>query len=190
LVNVAWEIDLVTMTRVLINDLNTPQKNTDAYLQQVLVTAGIIADSEIAFPFDYTYDVTAITITPDPVSSGDVIFQALVPLKAACIIVHGDFRLALTQGIKVRDGDSAIDTSVSFRGYRDILELGPCAAFEKLKSDIQSGRAEGKNAGEIGAAVMSPFREANVEGTVSTISLFFDRFASTLTSIANRNRRI
>ena len=42
-----WENDLVVMTRVLINDLNAPQKNTSTYLEQVLVTAGIIVDSEI-----------------------------------------------------------------------------------------------------------------------------------------------
>lgn len=178
----AWDTNLVIMTRVLINDLSAPQKNTDSYLQQVLVTAGILADSEIEFPNDYVYDVSGITIVPDPITEQDIIFQALVPLKAACIMIQGDFRLALGQGIKVRDGDSAIDTSVSFRGYKDILQFGPCAVYEQLKWDIQSGKSDGQSAAVIGSAVMSPFREPDVLNNITTVSLFFDSFASTLVS--------
>ncbi len=185
----AWTTDLVLMVRVLINDLNLPQKNTDTYLQQVIITAGIIADSEIIFPFIYAYDISAITIIPDPVLSGDALFQALVPLKAACIMNQGDFRLALGQGIKVRDGDSAIDTSVSFRGYKDILQFGPCAVYIQLKEDIQSGRTDGKRGDLIGAAVMGPHRLPNSQSNVSTVSLFFDDFASTLNSLGSRRCR-
>ncbi len=176
----AWDTDLVIMLRVLISDLNIPQKNTDSYLQQVLVTAGIIVDSELKFAVDYTYDIGAITISPDPIAEEDIVFQALIPLKAACIINQGDFRIALGQGIKVRDGDSAIDTSVSFRGYKDILEFGPCASYERLKWDIQSGKADGQSAEFIGGAVMSPFREPGVLNNITTVSLFFDNFVSAL----------
>lgn len=185
----AWETDLVLMTRVLINDLNVPQKNTDSYLQQVLVTAGILSDSEIEFLVDYTYSVSGSTITPDPIAQVDIVFQALVPLKAACIVTQGEFRLALQQGIKVRDGDSSIDTSVGFRGYRDILSLGPCAVYERLKWDIQSGRSDGQSAAIIGSAVMSPFRGPDVQANISTINLFFDSFASALGVINNRSFR-
>ncbi len=185
----AWSTDLVVMTRVLINDLVTPQKNTDSYLQQVVVTAGILVDSEIEFPYDYTYDIDAVTITPDPVTQEDIIFQALVPLKSACIINQGDFRSALGQGIKVRDGDSAIDTSVSFRGYRDILQFGPCASYEKLKWEIQSGKADGQSAAVIGSAVMSPFREPDIQANISVVSLFFDHFISSLNLLNNRSLR-
>ena len=129
----AWTTDLVLMERVLISDLNSPQVYTDEYLQRVLVTAGFLVDAEVTFAYDYAYDINLLTIVPDPVISEDSDFVALVPLKAACILIQGAFKQALGQGIKVRDGDSAIDTSVSFRGYRDILELGPCAAYEKLK---------------------------------------------------------
>ncbi len=184
-----WTTDLVLMLRVLINDLNVPQKNTDAYLQQVLITAGIIADSEITFPFTYAYDIGAITIIPDPVVKNDALFEALVPLKAACVMTQADFRLALGQGIKVRDGDSAIDTSVSFRGYKDILQFGPCAVYTQLKDDIQSGRTDGKRGDLIGAAVMGPHRLPNSQSNVSTVSLFFDDFASTLNSLSSRSRR-
>jgi hypothetical protein len=174
----AWDTDLVLMTRVLISDINTPQTYTDEYIKRVLITAGIMVDADITFAYDYTYDISALTISPDPVTNEDSVFMALIPLKAACIFTQGEFKQALGQGIKVRDGDSAIDTSVSFRGYRDILELGPCAAYEKLKwSLFASGQST-----LVGKAVLGPYREPG--GTaLSTISWYYDQVAS-LTRVA------
>jgi hypothetical protein len=169
----SWDVDLVLMTRVLVSDITAPQTYADEYLQRVLVTAGMIVDAEFPFGYTYVYDISALTIVPDPVTGEDAPFIALIPLKAACIITQGEFKQALGQGIKVRDGDSAIDTSVSFRGYRDILELGPCAAFEKLKwSLLASGATAGAG---VGKAVLGPYREYG--GTaLSTIS-WYDQFA-------------
>lgn len=169
----AWDIDLVLMVRVLVSDITEPQTYGDEYIQRVLVTAGIQVDAEFPFGYDYAYDISAITIVPDPVTSNDSTFMALIPLKAACILTQGEFKQALGQGIKVRDGDSMIDTSVSFRGYRDILEMGPCAAYEKLKwSLLASGASSG---GGVGKAVLGPH---SVPGgnTLSTISWYYDQF--------------
>jgi len=170
----AWTTDLVMMLRVLVSDVATPQTYTDSYLSQVLVTAGVIVDAEITFAYTYSYDIGNITISPDPVVSEDAIFMALVPLKAACIINQGEFKQALGQGIKVRDGDSAIDTSVSFRGYKDIIELGPCAAYEKLKwSLIASGSSAASLAGR---AVFGPYRTAN--GSQPSALSWYDQFST------------
>ncbi len=185
----AWETDLVLMTRVLINDLGTTQRHTDSYIQQVLVTAGVIAETEIKFSIDYTIDISGVTISPDPVVQGDLIFQSMVPLKSACILTQGDFQQAIQQGIKVRDGDSMVDTSVGFRGYRDILEFGSCAAYERLKWDIQSGKADGQTAEFVGGAVMTPSRPPNASALVTDIGLFFDRFASFLGHNCRSSRR-
>lgn len=167
----AWDTDLVVMLRVLISDFGTPQTYTDEYLSRVIVTAGILTDSEMEFTYDYVYDVSNITISPDPVTSLDTRFQALVPLKAACIITQGEFKQALGQGIKVRDGDSAIDTSVSFRGYKDILELGPCKSYEKLKWTLLASSAYS------GGAVLGPHRIPGGD-PISTISWYYDTIAS------------
>jgi hypothetical protein len=164
----SWNADLILMVRVLVSDITSPQTYTGEYLERVLITAGIIVDAEIPFDYDYSYDISALTISPDPVTSEDSVFMALVPLKAACILVQGEFKQALGQGIKVRDGDSAIDTSVSFRGYRDILELGPCAAYEKLKWSIQASDGVGK-------AVLGPYRIPG-GSALSTISWYYDQF--------------
>lgn len=171
----SWEVDLTLMVRVLVNDINTPQTYTDEYIKRVIITSAIIVDSEVTFPYDYSYDLSALTITPDPVVNDDATFMALVPLKSACILTQGEFKKALGQGIKVRDGDSAIDTSVSFRGYRDILEFGPCASYEKLKwSLLASGQANGGNG--VGKAVLGPYRTPG-GSTSLTIAWYYDQFA-------------
>ncbi|RLC89090.1 MAG: hypothetical protein DRJ03_00610 [Chloroflexi bacterium] len=181
----AWDTDLVLMVRVLVSDISLPQTYTDEYLERVLITAGIMVDAEFPFSYDYAYDISVLTIAPDPVTSSDNIFMALVPLKAACILTQGEFKQALGQGIKVRDGDSAIDTSVSFRGYRDILEMGPCAAYEKLKwSLLASGAAEG-GAG-VGKAVLGPYRTPG-GNALDTISWYYDQFATGETGRRDRS---
>ena len=179
----AWTTDLVWMVRVLVSDISSPQKYTDEYIQRVLVTAGIMVDAEFPFNYDYTYDISAITITPDPVTSGDLYFMALIPLKAACVITVGEFKQALGQGIKVRDGDSAIDTSVSFRGYKDILELGHCAAYERLRwSLLASGAAVN---GGVGKSVLGPYRSPG-GSSLSSISWYYDQFATGCTGRRDR----
>lgn len=177
----AWTTDLVLMTRVLISDISSPQTYADEYLQRVLITAGIQVDAEFPFDYTYVYDISALTIVPDPVTSVDSPFMALIPLKAACILTQGEFKQALGQGIKVRDGDSAIDTSVSFRGYRDILELGPCAAYEKLKWSLLATGAAG---GGVGKAVLGPYRIPGGNAS-STIGWYYDQFK---TSSGRRDR--
>ncbi len=169
-----WDVDLVLMLRIMIGDSATPQTYSDAYLEQVLIAAGIQVESEFPFDYTYVYDISASTIAPDPIVNADYQFQSLVPLKAACILIQGEFRQSLGQGIKVRDGDSAIDTSVSFRGYRDILELGPCKAYEKLKwSLIATGATSG---GGVGKAVLGPRRQSGGI-TLNTISWYYDQIA-------------
>lgn len=167
-----WETDLVLMTRVLISDIDAPQKYADTYLERVLIAAGMIVRTEVALEYTYTFDISALTISPDPMTVEDTIFQALAPLKSACILTQGEFKQALGQGIKVKDGDSSIDTSVSFRGYRDILELGACKAYDKLRWQIVATGAIG---GGVGKAVLGPHRIPG-GSAFNTIEWFYDQF--------------
>lgn len=169
----AWDTDLVMMVRVIVSDITSPQTYTDEYIKRVLITAGIQVDASFTFPQTYIYDISALTISPDPVVSIDSAFMALVPLKAACILTQGEFKQALGQGIKVRDGDSAIDTSVSFRGYRDILELGPCKAFDKLLLSLIASGGVGRSG--VGKAVFGAHRIPG-GNALSTISWYYDQF--------------
>jgi len=169
-----WNTDLVTMLRVLTNDLSTPQKRSDTFLRQSIIAAGLISSQEVEYLNVYVFNFDTLSITPDPVISGDSAFQALVPLKAACILNQGDFQTGLGQAIKVRDGDSAIDTSVGFRGFRDIIQLGPCAVYEQLR-----WRLTASNGAKVVGAVFSPKRSP-VDSPVGQLESFFNHIASIL----------
>jgi len=167
----AWDTDLVLMLRVLVGDLNIPQKNTDAYLKRILIAAGILVVNDIDLSQDYIFDISNITIVPDPVILGDILAQALIPLKAACIMNQSQFQIALSQGIRVRDGDSQIDTSVSFGGYKDILQLGPCASYSLLLNwELQS------QSSLVGKAVLGAYR-APGDSPIDTVTWFYDQIS-------------
>jgi len=147
-----------------------------------LVAAGILINSEIDLTNDYIFDIANVTIVPDPVDINDIIIQALLPLKSACMLQQSQFSIALGQGIKVADGDSRIDTSVSFGGYKDILQLGPCKSYEQLKWQIQSAASA-----NIGAAVLSPYRGPN-DSPIQTVAWWYDEFSSIVGDACRRNR--
>jgi hypothetical protein len=177
---VAWDTDLVTMTRVIVNDLHEPQKHDDYYLRRVLVCAGILVRKDIELPCDYRFDVGNVAMTPDPVANGDSTAQALLPLKAACMLNQGAYITAIGQGIRVRDGDSQIDTTVGFKGFRDILELGPCASYLRLLWHLQATSCPG-------GAVLGPHRGIN-DGAYDSIVFFYDSFAQSLSLPTRRFR--
>jgi hypothetical protein len=168
----SWENDLVTMLRVLIGDLNSPQKNTDVYLKKILITAGILVVNDIDLSQDYIFDISNITIIPDPVSLGDIRAQALLPLKAACILGQADFRVAISQSITVRDGDSMIQTGVGLGGYADILRLGPCKSYELLLNKLNASASS-----LVGGAVLGAYR-APGDGAIETVAFFYDQISS------------
>lgn len=167
-----WETDLILMLRVMIGDLIPVPKNTDTYLKRVLITAGILVENDILLSNDYIFDISNMTITPDPVVLNDIVFKALVPLKASCILNQADFRIALSQGISVRDGDSALNTSVSFGGYRDILQLGPCSAYSKLVNQLSAASSS-----LVGGAVLGAYR-APGDSPIETVAFFYDQISS------------
>lgn len=177
-----WETNLVLTLRILIGDFLSPNKNSDLYLRSVLIAAGIIINSEIDLVNDYVFDIANITIVPDPIDLNDIVAQALLPLKAACLLTQNQFQIALGQGIKVRDGDSFVDTSASFAGYKDILQLGACKSYEQLKWQIQSS-----NIGNIGGAVLSPYRGPN-DSPVQTVAWWYDEFSNIVGNSCRRNR--
>jgi hypothetical protein len=176
-----WKNVLVPMVRHLINDLTVPYKYSLDRIEQAIVISGLIAAQEFSFDTDYTFDIVAPDIFPDPADPDtyDIAAIGLFGLKAACMLSMNNYQGAVVTGIKVRDGDSSVDTTGNFGGYKDIIALGPCSAYNNLLKTLLIRR--GSNQGK---AVLSPNSSSNspwgVRGPwgVWGIRGFYNQFSS------------
>ena len=152
-----WQAEFITLLRVLIDDLSSPQTYNDKRLTQVLAVAAQLVTNELNFPSKFRVDIQALTIEPSPVdreSTRDENFINLVSIKAACLIDRGETRKSVGQGIAIRDGSSSIDLRGSMEGRLKLLERGWCAVYDDTKLEYQANR----NGTIAGAAIMTPFR--------------------------------
>lgn len=76
-------------------------------------------------------DETTGTITP-PINSAGL---DLILMSVECLIVRRDRRVAISKGIRVRDGDSEIDTTAGFVGQRE-LSQDLCNDYEKAIAQL------------------------------------------------------
>jgi hypothetical protein len=150
----AWDLALVNMVRALTGDVADPPAKDDDRIKQAIVVGGTIATQEYPFTTTYTFDLLVPDITPDPTEPAtlDNIASALFSLKAACLLTMADYQSAVGTGIRVRDGDSEVDTTAGFKGYTDIIKLGPCGAYAKLLESLLWKRGSTQ-----GGAVYSPY---------------------------------
>jgi len=152
-----WTGAMINMLRILIDD--NPYQGTYVYsdprLREILVTAAMYACQEVNFVTTYTIDVINSTISPDPYTLADKIFLNMVVMKAACIIDHGNFRQkAFTSGLEAKCGPATMKTLEHLKGFKDLLELGPCGIYEKLKEEY---KFSGDGFNEIIHFILSPF---------------------------------
>src|SRR5688572_18930057 len=150
----AWQDTLVTMVRYLINDTTDPFKFEDSKIQDAILVSALLVRNEYPFKTSYTLDLTSQEILPDPTEpeSYDPDAMALWTLKAACMLYTNLYQSAISTGIKVRDGDSEVDTTGGLKGYADILKNGPCSAYKELLKTMLTTR--GMNQGK---AILSPY---------------------------------
>lgn len=143
-----WETDMVLMLRIIINDL-AEVSYTDPQLEQIIVVAAQFVQQEIELD-TYTISISNGTIAPDPMS--DIMFVNLVVLKAACMTDFNSFRTrVVTDGIEARAGLATLKVSGNSAGYKTLIEVGPCKAYENLKNDYMFSN------GSLIHAVFSPF---------------------------------
>ena len=150
----AWQNDMVGMLRVLINDTEAPQTYTDARLQNLIVVGAIYVDQELDFDTTYDMDVATTGIAPDPTldATKDIPFTNLTVLKSACLTDHSTFRTkALTAGFEAKCGPAVLKTLKHLDGFKDLLTMGPCAAYDELKHQYQM------NDTNLLFAIFSPF---------------------------------
>jgi len=134
---------------------------TDARLEELIVVAANLVIQEMAFSNTYTVDIAATSISPDPITQKDTVFQNMVVLKAACLADQSTLRTRAQQaGITAKVGPASISTSNSLNGYALLLEQGPCATYERLKWEYEMGDAQAQQAIR---AVLSPFVGPNYD---------------------------
>jgi hypothetical protein len=155
----AWKSEMVLMLRGLISDFDKTSY-TDDRLQQLLVIAAHYVRQEVDFTQTYTISVTAKTISPDPCSSTNADKQAFTNftvLKAACLTDWSTYRSkALSSGIRARCGPAQLETLQHLKGFRDLIDFGPCKAYETLKEEHEFGNYTLK-------AILSPFTSSNFD---------------------------
>jgi hypothetical protein len=150
----SWILEIPTIVRTWINDWDDNPTYSDDRLQQVIVVAGQYVTREINLDTNYECDVLNLTITPDPSLSNtrDEAFISFVSLKSACILDQSTFRTkAASEGIRAGLGAASISVGGSLKGYKDILDTGPCKMYEKLRMEHEIGNANSIK------AILSPF---------------------------------
>ena len=172
----AWQYNLTTMLRLVIYDSpddTTGRTYTDARLEELLVVAANLVVQELTFDNTYTIDIAATSISPDPITQKDTVFQNMVVLKAACLADQSTLRTKAQQaGISAKVGPASISTSNSLNGYALLLEQGPCATYGRLKWEYEMGDAQGRQAIR---AVLSPFIGPNYDPRGSSSDYFGHR---------------
>lgn len=147
------------MLRSLIGDLDRA-KFTDERLKQIIVVGAYNVINDADFVNDYTVDIGAVSISPDPITKKDTDFTVLTLYKTACILVGSEVKTESSNAISIKDGPSAIDlrgVSASLSSlYNDL-----CKKYEEMLSTYQytMGSGDGTPAG---AAVLSPYSPASI----------------------------
>jgi hypothetical protein len=153
----AWTTDLVLMLRTLIGDLDST-KYADARLQQVLVIGAYNVNHDASFSVTYTIDVSAKTITPDPVTGDDSDFTVLTLYKSACILLESEVKTESSNAISIKDGPSAID----LRGVTSSLNVIAkdfCQRYDELLTKYNYEKGSGD--GPPGVAILGPYSPAS-----------------------------
>ena len=146
--------DALIIVRNLINDTQSPQTYDDNRLQELIYTAAYLVVTDItSLPTTYQVSISNLSITPDPYGNGpDTVFTSFATLRAACLADQSLFRTrAMVAGISAKCGPAILDTMRHMDGFKQLIEVGPCATYEIMKKDFMFGD------GNICQCIMSPF---------------------------------
>ena len=149
----AWTTDLVLFVRTLIGDLDSA-KYADSRLQQIIAVAAYKVNDQADFNNAYTVDMSAVTISPDPVTDGDTDFTVLTAYQAACIIVGSEVKTNAANSILLRDGPSAIDLR-TITANLNVLYQDLCGKSEDLMTLYKTTNSIH------GQAVLGPYSPAS-----------------------------
>lgn len=147
-----WQTEIPIIVRTLINDLEDQPVYSDERLHQVIAVAARYVQFDVVLDHEYAIDVANVSITPDPTIDRDETFISIVSLKAACIIDQSALRTrAATEGIRTALGPALLSVNGNLEGFKLILQMGPCAAYDELVSHWDVAQAT------TARAILSPF---------------------------------
>ncbi len=151
-----WEVEIPIIIRNLISDLDSPPIYSDSRLIQLITVAANYVVSDVNLDVDYSIDVVAQTISPDPSAPAtrDTDFISFLALKASCILDQSTFRTkAAMEGIRTALGSANLSIAGNLAGYKTILDSaqGPCGLYQSLTFEHNIGNATAIR------AVLSPF---------------------------------
>ena len=146
----AWQDDMVTMLRVVIDDTGSNQLYSSSRLEEVIVVAANMTKKDVDFNDNYAISIANVTITPDPADLPDYPFLNLVTLKAACLLANSEYKTEASRAITIRDGSSAIDqrgVAAAKQSWRDNI----CADYEKAEKEFRIGNSSS------GKSIIGPY---------------------------------
>lgn len=149
----SWQTDMTTIIRYLISDVDSSNyKFSDSRIQTTALVAATFVNNDLNFSNDYTIDLSASTLSPDPTDSAteESSFVTLTCLKTACIMIGGEIRLESGNAISIKDGPSAVD----LRGVSSTLSMlhkDLCAKYDNAVLDYSAGKSIA------GQAILGPY---------------------------------
>ena len=159
----AWQTEMTTLLRYVINDYESPQEFEDGRLESLLMTSAQLTLGVVDFPRTYAINAAATGIAPDPTAvPRDDGFINLVILKAACLLSTGDFRKSSNKGLIIKDGPSSIDARTLVESKKELME-SLCKDYTEAELEFRLGNSKA------GAAILGPHR-ANAAGGSSSSS--------------------
>jgi hypothetical protein len=149
----SWQGQMSTIVRHLISDVDSSAYTFSAQrIETTLVVAAQLMTMNVDFANDYTINVEAITLAPDPTDTDtkDNPFITLTCLRAACIIIGSEIRKESGNAISIKDGPSAIDlrgvTQTLIVLYKDL-----CEKYEHSLLEYRAGN------GIVGQSILGPY---------------------------------
>jgi len=140
--NTSWSNHALEITKYETHDPSGIVYSPSEYEWRMYQAAAEVVTDLRNYTVSYIVDNIALTISPDPETSindeRDMAFIVMVGLKAACTIAKKDWADSLGQAIKIRDGDSSIDTSVRSGARKDAMDSkhSVCSRYEALLEHI------------------------------------------------------
>ena len=149
----SWQGQMGTIVRHLVNDVDASNYTFSVNrIETTILVAAQLSTLNVDFTNDYTINVEACTLSPDPTATAtkDDAFITLICLRAACIIIGSEIRSESGNAIAIKDGPSSIDLR-GVTGTLGTLYKDLCEKYESVLLEYRAGN------GVAGHAILGPY---------------------------------